>query len=196
MTRETLLKAALNVFSRKGFASSTLEDIAQEAGVTRGAVYWHFQGKADLYNTLMDSYASRRVDIVQGAVTEGGGLAEILRRVFVRLLVAVEKDQPLREVMEISLFKTERMQELNEGQQQRVQGTRALLGEISGALQQGVVSGELRADIDPDEMARAFLGFQNGMIYLWLADPDAFSLAESAPAMAEIFLQGVTPRQV
>ncbi len=47
-TRQALLRAALAVFSRQGYAATRLEDVAHEAGVTRGAIYWHFKSKADL----------------------------------------------------------------------------------------------------------------------------------------------------
>ena len=53
VTRATLLKAALAVFSSKGYDATTLDDIASAAKVTRGAIYWHFKSKADLYNTLI-----------------------------------------------------------------------------------------------------------------------------------------------
>ncbi|MGZ9164459.1 MAG: TetR family transcriptional regulator, partial [Anaerolineales bacterium] len=52
VTRATLLKTALSVFSAKGYAAATLDDVATAAKVTRGAIYWHFKSKADLYNTL------------------------------------------------------------------------------------------------------------------------------------------------
>ena len=112
------------------------------------------------------------------------------------MLEVVERNAALREVMEIDLFKTERTPELYEGQQQRLEDRHAMLHQISEAMRQGVVSGELRADIDPDEMARAFLSFQNGVIYLWLTEPSAFSLQESASALADVFLQGVLPRYI
>ena len=51
-TRENILKAGLKVFSKKGFAASRLEDIAREAGVTRGAIYWHFHDKLELFCEL------------------------------------------------------------------------------------------------------------------------------------------------
>ena len=59
LTRETVLDAALAVFSRQGYAATTLDHIAQEAGVTRGAIYWHFGGKAELYNTLLEERFAR-----------------------------------------------------------------------------------------------------------------------------------------
>ena len=42
ITKESILQAALEVFSKNGYAASRMIDIAKEAGVTRGAIYWHF----------------------------------------------------------------------------------------------------------------------------------------------------------
>lgn len=53
ITREKLLSAAYRLFSTKGFENTTLADVACEAGLTRGAVYWHFQDKNDLLNQLV-----------------------------------------------------------------------------------------------------------------------------------------------
>jgi TetR/AcrR family acrAB operon transcriptional repressor len=194
-TRESLLKAALTVFDRKGYASTTLQDVAKEAVVTRGAIYWHFGGKAELYNAFMDEYSAQAGQIVQVAVAEGGSLVDVLRRIFVRLLAAVESDPALRAVMEISLFNTERTAELMEPQQQQLESGRALLAGIAEAMRQGIDSAELCQDIDPAEMGRAFIACQNGLIHMWLLDPKTFSLKESAPALAEIFLQGILPRR-
>lgn len=53
ITKEKLLSAAYRLFSTKGFENTTLADVACEAGLTRGAVYWHFQDKNDLLNQLV-----------------------------------------------------------------------------------------------------------------------------------------------
>ena len=52
-TRQHLLDAALEVFWRNGVTRSSLQEIAQEAGVTRGALYWHFKNKEDLFDALL-----------------------------------------------------------------------------------------------------------------------------------------------
>lgn len=192
ITRNSLLEAALTVFSRKGYVSSTLEDVARQAGVTRGAIYWHFGSKAELYNALADSFGARSSQIVQAAAAEGGSLVEILRRIFIRQMEAVEHDLELRKMMEISLFKTERTPELLASQQQRIESSRGLLESIAQAMQKGISAGELRSDMDPMEMSRAFLALQNGAIHLWLHDPQAFSLSASAPSLIAIYLEGIT----
>ena len=53
-TRNSLLDAAERVFLAQGVAGTSLNDIAQEAGTTRGAIYWHFRDKADLFTAMMD----------------------------------------------------------------------------------------------------------------------------------------------
>ena len=53
-TRQHLLNAALEVFHKQGVTRATLQEIAQEAGVTRGALYWHFKNKEDLFKALFE----------------------------------------------------------------------------------------------------------------------------------------------
>ena len=60
-TRRKLLRAALRVFSRDGFERSRLEDIASEAGHTRGAFYANFATKEDLFIALLEQQAAKRV---------------------------------------------------------------------------------------------------------------------------------------
>src|SRR5687768_18585123 len=52
-TRQQLLDAAEHVFLAQGVSGTSLNDIAVAAGTTRGAIYWHFKDKADLFNAMM-----------------------------------------------------------------------------------------------------------------------------------------------
>ena len=115
ITRATLLKTALSVFSAKGYAAATLDDVAKAAKVTRGAIYWHFKSKADLYNTLVQEFSARGAVVVQEAVAEGGTLIDILRRIFIRVCTLIEEDKETRAVMELTLFKTGLDPELQPG---------------------------------------------------------------------------------
>jgi len=191
ITREQLLKKALAVFSRKGYQATTLQDIAQEAGLTRGAIYWHFGSKAELYNTLVREYADRGNSIIQRAVAEGGSLIDILRRVFVRQLQVVEDDPEMRALMELYLFKTGLIPELEQGRQQRAESTIELIAMLSEIMQQGIDAGILRSDIESINLARSYLALQNGLIQLWLTQPDQFSLKANAENFADILIAGI-----
>lgn len=191
VTRATVLKAALSVFSVKGYAATTLDDVASAAKVTRGAIYWHFKGKADLYNTLVEEMSARGASIVQQAVAEGGTLIDILRRVFISQCALIEDDREARAVMELALFKTGLDPDLQAGRKQQVDAGHALIAGIADAMKMGVSQGILRDDTDPTDMARAFIAFENGVIQQWLTSPKSFSLKESAESFADIFIKGL-----
>ena len=191
ITREQLLKNALAVFSKNGYAATSLQDIAREAEVTRGAIYHHFGGKAELYNTLIREYSNRGSRIMGKAASEGGGLLDVLRRVFVRQLQAIEDDHEMQALMELYLFKTGLVPELEEGRQQQIESGVGLIEMLAGIMSQGMEQGFLRLDLDPKEMARAYLAFQNGLIQLWLTAPNQFSLKANAESFADILIAGI-----
>jgi TetR/AcrR family acrAB operon transcriptional repressor len=191
VTRATLLKAALSVFSSKGYDAATLEDVSAAAKVTRGAIYWHFKSKADLYNTLIEDVSARANTVVQSAVSEGGTLLEILRRIFVRQCSLIEDDREARAIMELVLFKTGLNPDLKAGRKKQIDEGNALIAGIADAMRMGIHQGILRNDIDPTDMARAFLAFENGAIQQWLASPKSFSLKTSAGSFADILIAGL-----
>jgi TetR/AcrR family transcriptional regulator, acrAB operon repressor len=192
ITRQRLLEAALKVFSHQGYASTRLEDIAAEAEVTRGAIYHHFGGKAELYNAMVGEISSRTNHVIAEAIEEGGPFLDICRRMMIHLMAFVEENREFRAVMELTLFKTEMVSELESGLQKKAEATQIIIEQMSAFIRQGIESGEVRADLDPVEMAWSFLALQNGLIMTWLQAPRAFSLRETAPAAAEIFVNGIS----
>ena len=191
ITRELLLKKALVVFSKKGYTAATLQDIGNEANVTRGAIYWHFGSKAELYNSLIREYSARGNLIVQKAASEGGTLIEILRRVFVCQLEVIESDPEMRAIMELHLFKTGHVPELVDGRQQQIDSGLGLINMLAGIMEQGAKAGIIRSDVDAKELARAYLAFQNGLVQQWLISPDQYSLSACANSFADIIIAGI-----
>lgn len=86
-TREAILEAAVNIFARSGVSAATLEDIATEAGVTRGALCWHFHSKDDLLEAIVQRYGPHSllrpvVEQIEQEVEAGGPIddEDMLRR--------------------------------------------------------------------------------------------------------------------
>jgi len=69
-TRQNLLKAAADLFYDKGVAHTSLQDIAEAAGVTRGALYWHFKDKMDLLHVLADTCFLPHEDLLDRLVAQ------------------------------------------------------------------------------------------------------------------------------
>ena len=78
-TRAQLLEAALRVFLRRGFHGASLDEIAEEAGYTTGAVYSNFKGKDDLFLAVLDAEAQRRFPLHTALMLEAGSIEEGLR---------------------------------------------------------------------------------------------------------------------
>ncbi len=75
-TRERLLEAARAVFARRGFAAASLDEVAEEAGLTKGAVYSNFANKEDVVLAVLDDSFDRRMDEVLSRVDLDGTLEE------------------------------------------------------------------------------------------------------------------------
>jgi AcrR family transcriptional regulator len=88
-TRERLLDAAADVFARRGFQAASLDEVADEAGLTKGAVYSNFKSKDDLIVALIETRLDHRFIGIATAVDRGGDLhhqASQTGRAYVRLL--------------------------------------------------------------------------------------------------------------
>lgn len=191
ITRTDLLAAALHVFSQNGYAATRLEDIAQAAQVTRGAIYHHFGSKEKLYIELIHHYEAGINQVAQDIMDQGGTPRTILQNLLVRLFEYLEEDDDYRAVVELFINKVEITKELEEITREIILGRRILVRYFADLLRQGVDVGEFRADLPIQDAARALAGFINGMGLLWVQDSNSFSIGESAHSLVNVFLEGV-----
>lgn len=77
-TRQAILESALDVFSEKGYAKATFDEIAARAGFTKGAVYWYFRNKADLLSALIVEYLQRKRTEILPKLPQGNTLDDLL----------------------------------------------------------------------------------------------------------------------
>lgn len=194
-TRQNLLDAALRVFSRRGYEIARLQDIAGEAGVTRGAIYHHFGSKAELYTALVEEASMEGNALIAKAIGEGGSFLDVLRRTFVYSFQAVADRPRLRAVMELISFKTGVSEELAELTARQREQTKQSISQIGGYIQMGIDSGELRADLDPQAAAATLLATQSGLINLWLSNREIFSIKDKAAQLADIYIYGIAPQR-
>ena len=192
-TREQLLNAALVCFRRQGYSATTLDDIAGQAGTTRGAIHWHFGNKVELFNTLVRERYERAAAIFSEAYTLGGkSPLQQFRHLLIRWLRYAEEDEDFRAVLELLTLKTEVGPELSGGMQEKVQGQRRSLAYFASLISKGIAAGEIRPEVKPDTAALAALGMVNGITSLWLLDTAAFSLKGIAQETVDLFLQGIS----
>src|SRR5690606_36187650 len=179
----------------KGYAATTLEDIASEAGVTRGAIYWHFGSKAELYNTLVAEMSRRLEQALADVTADGGSPLELLRQQLVRTLEFTEEDEDARAVQELVLFKTAVTPELEAGIEAKRLGMKRWIDATAASIEEAIRAGEVRRGVDSRDAAIAALGLQNGVFITWLMAPETFSLKARAAEIVDLFIQGIAARR-
>ncbi|MEO5615877.1 MAG: TetR family transcriptional regulator, partial [Cypionkella sp.] len=93
-TRSAILDAAEQMFCEQGVSSSTLEKISRKAGVTRGALYWHFKDKIDLLRALHKRNEPPQKMLIRKAAQEGhSDPLGLLEQVAEEVLISFEQDE-------------------------------------------------------------------------------------------------------
>ena len=172
VTRRQIVEAARRVFLECGVGRTSLEKVALAAGVTRGAVYWHFKNKSDLFFAMREEATLPFLDRVIFDEEDDdplGGIERALQEI-IRVLV----DQPqTRETLDIVTFKCEYVDEFS----LFMQGTDCqleFLEKLSGAYARAGRKGLLRAGLAPEAMAHDTFLFVGGLLKHWLGHmPDA-----------------------
>lgn len=191
MTREQLLKAALISFHSKGYVGTTLDDIALQAGTTRGAIHWHFGSKAELFNTMIRENYDRATTVFKEIFVAQGTPLQKLSQLMVRWMHYLEEDVEFRTIMEIVIFKTEIVPELSSGMQENAAGRRYVHQLFRQLIQEGIAIGEIRSEVDPEVAAIAAQGLLFGTITNWLSDQQAFSLHATAEPIVDFYIRGL-----
>jgi AcrR family transcriptional regulator len=93
-TRARLIQAAASVFARRGFQAATVEEIADEAGYSHGAVYSNFAGKEELFLAVFEQYMAARIEEVSQASEIEGSFAERARAGADQWMQRFSQDRP------------------------------------------------------------------------------------------------------
>ena len=190
-TRHQILNAALAVFSRKGFGRSTMTDIANEAGITRGAIYWHFKDKANLFEALSDDIESASGARFEDIPWESFLSLDEVRDFILGYLCRFETDDRFRSFYEVVIYKTEDQEELEPVLAKERTKIRRVKQQLITTFQKFQEEGLMRNDLDPGHAAILACAFIWGLIEIWLLDKTFFSIKDSAPALTEHFFKSM-----
>lgn len=191
-TREQLLDAAEQVFRERGVGHTTLEQVADAAGVTRGALYWHFKDKAALFQAMV-TRAEMPHDkslLDMEAEAERDPLAAV-RAGAIRALAQFATDRRARDVFEIVFLRCEYTAELAPVQVRQRASRSDCYAKIESALRKAVKRGQLPARTNTRLAARGLYAYVGGLIRDCLEAPNEFDCERDAPALIDFYLDGL-----
>jgi AcrR family transcriptional regulator len=171
VTRRRLLDAAAAVFARRGYAAASVDEIAREAGYSTGAIYWHFDGKDDLFLAMAAEFAVDRVrELTEliGAEDVDGALRGLLAGDQWMERLAADPVR-FRVAMEFRNYAQERP-EVREALATRVAAVREA---TSRQIQSDADAGRLALPLPAADLAAVIRALGLGLAIEKLTDPDA-----------------------
>jgi len=188
-TRKQILEAAEKAFYERGVARTTLADIATLAGVTRGAIYWHFSNKADLVQAMLDTLREPLEELARASESEEElDPLGCMRKLLIHLFHQVALDPKTRRINEILFHKCEFTDEMCDLRHQRQAASIDCNVRIELTLRNAVNRGQLPENLDTARAAISMHAYIDGILYQWLLAPDSFELDQQAERWTDIGL--------
>ena len=181
-TRAGIMDAALTCFERHGIAASTLDQIAAEAGVSKGAIYWHFKGKLEIFRAIREEVTLPMLDRADTSLLHGGDHPP-LERIEAYLLGVVRSlrtDKRMRRTLSVMHFRCEYVGDLGAELAALRKNTQRLARAFEAAYAEARDKRQLAAAVDPAIAAAETLMVLNGLVRLGLLDATAKGVAHDA----------------
>src|SRR5579864_3284115 len=183
--RDTILRAAIDVFAERGYFNAQVADVARAAGIAAGTVYLYFRSKDDLLISIFERGMRVALDEGRAEVAHIVDARERLRH-FARLhLRRLGHDRNLAIVFQVELRQSTKFME-------RFSSTllRDYLGLIREAVADGQKQGVFRCDIKPTVAAKVLFGALDEMATNWILSKRRYALEPEADAVVDILMNG------
>ncbi len=207
-TRELLLDTAENVFLERGVTRASLQGIASAAGVTRGAIYWHFKDKAELFTAMMDRailpceavdasgsacpvQRSQTAAAPQESTAPPAAPLERLRALLLTPLEQLRDDERTRRVFTIAIHRTEYNDDMRAARDRHDECIGEYIAEIAALLQSARDQGHVRADLPIEATARVLFALIDGLLSRYTVHPDPAEGVTTAEVGLDLLLAGM-----
>lgn len=191
-TREHILKAATKIFSIKGVSRSTLEDIAQEANVTRGAIYWHFKNKIEIFDALFQQLHKPVLEMIMADLERGHPEPLLqLQELCIKMLCDLEHDEQKRQALDLFILKCDYSGELAPFKEKHLKSKAEKQEAFARYFERAKEKGKLSSDADSKLLASAMGCYMKGILSEYLSNPEQIKLSENAPKLLEVFFQEI-----
>jgi TetR/AcrR family fatty acid metabolism transcriptional regulator len=187
--RRLILDAAVRVFARKGYHTSRVGDIAEEAGVAHGLLYHYFRSKEELLETIFRETWRDVLDAVRSVEETDESARERLAGIAKILLRAWRRDPDLVRVLVREVTRSSALQ-------RQIQEIDEAFAGLERIIARGQADGEFRADIDPRMASYVFYGALEEILTGWVLgqlDDDDEAIARAEETVVEVVCGGLAP---
>jgi len=190
-TKEEIYRAGLAVFAENGFAAATMQDVAKRAGVTRGAIYWHYRTKQAFYEETVSRLTSAYEEIIL-QVRQADSVLDGITAAIQRLVHRFLNDSEFRAMQELTMRESDHRSDAARRNQESFERASDDAVEIVRA---GIERGEICSEFSPAVVSLTVQAFIGGLFLTMTEDGVTVSDEEIAEA-AMIFRRALEPRTI
>lgn len=190
---ERILEAAGALFASKGYHGTSMNDIVEKSGLSKGAIYGHFESKEQLFLTLQERQLAIDLDQIKLLFSPDDSATEKLKKVL-DLVIESTCECP-REVCGIIVefyVAASRIKSLQPRLENYYSTVHGFLTEI---IDEGITKGEFNPNIDTETMASIFLAVTNGLQFFWATTGRAFDWQKIKENLITTILEGIIVRE-
>jgi AcrR family transcriptional regulator len=196
-TRDSILEAATRVFIENGFSNASLEQIAVKAGVTRGAIYWHFKNKMDIFQALHDQLYTPFSEMIVKDLEEDNNMPlKQLEELCIKLFIDLEKIPQRKRILTIFFLKCDysgQMQKLLECQNMRKKDSMNLFAKY---FERAKEKGHIAKDADSYILTVSLVCYITGIAYECLRNPTMIEIEKEIPKLISLFFIGINNSRI
>lgn len=188
-TRDLILDAAERTFFANGVSHTSLADIAAAAGLTRGAIYWHFKNKCDLFSAMMDRELLPLGELLDTTfdAREPDPL-RLLRDIIVDCLRDIARNARRRTIVEIAFLKWEHTHDMQPVIDRKQINVSRSIASMQRGFDNAVAKGQLPAVLDTQRAARFLHALIVGVMLDYLTASDRFDILAEAPRLVDGYI--------
>ena len=174
LTRQRIIDAAREVFLARGVSRTTLELIASQANVTRGAVYWHFKNKAELFHAMRDQVFLPLMDRMDDTlnIENGDDPLSQIQNSMCETILQLNENTEMRQIYEIMMIKCEYVDEFGTVLQQILNNCSHITEKMQNAYERAQAQNSLASTLTPHALALDTHLFFSGLLHMWVKDAD------------------------
>lgn len=185
--KEQILEAAIEVFARSGFHGARMDDIAKQAGLSKGALYWYFDSKDAIIQGIMDQMFAGEFEQL-GEILEADMPAKVKLQTFIDLAIdEVTHMESLIPIIYEFWSLVQRKKKISEALGGYYRGYLDLIVPI---IQQGIEAGEFR-QVEPVDVGVTFAAFFEGLFVLWAAIPEIVVLERHMRSGSQLIIESL-----
>lgn len=187
LTRSRIITAAREVFLSRGVSRSTLEHIATQANLTRGAIYWHFKNKTEIFHAIREQVLLPLIDRIDDSLTLNGNEDPLtqIEKSLCQTIDELNDNVAMRETYEIIMIKCEYVEDFSEVLQQILDNCSSILDKLVLGYQRAEAQNLLSCALSPQALAQDTHLFFGGLLHMWVKDTDGSRFRNQAKTLIQ-----------